>query len=123
MNMTGDSANKLPKEERLSGKTAVGALLSDGKRGSTLHLGYCWKPRTDGDASRMMVSVPKKNFKRAVKRNLLKRRIREGYRTQKNLLTGAYDILFVYKDKSVRASEEIHSEIRDILGQIGNSAK
>lgn len=123
MNMTGAPANKLPKEERLSGKTAVGALLSCGRRGATTHLGYCWKPRTDGGTCRMMVSVPKKNFKRAVKRNLLKRRMREGYRLQKNLLGKPCDILFVYKDKSVVESKEIHSEIRDILLQIDNSAK
>ena len=33
----------------------------------------------------VMVSVPKRNFKRAVKRNLLKRRIRESYRLNKEI--------------------------------------
>jgi len=36
--------------------------------------------------ARMAVSVPKKHFKRAVKRNLIKRRIRESYRKQKHTL-------------------------------------
>ena len=38
----------------------------------------------------MAVSVPKRLFKRAVDRNLLKRRIREAYRLNK---PGLYDIL------------------------------
>lgn len=39
----------------------------------------------DGDSqpAKMLISVSKKRFKRAVKRNLLKRRIREAYRHQK----------------------------------------
>lgn len=38
----------------------------------------------------MAVSVPKRLFKRAVDRNLLKRRIREAYRLNKHVL---YDLL------------------------------
>lgn len=53
-----------------------------------------------------MVSVPKRCFKRAVKRNLLKRRIREAYRLNKQLLPvsmpdGGTDILFIYSTKEV----------------------
>ena len=42
------------------------------------------------------VSVPKRHFKRAVKRNLLKRRVREAFRLQKGRLGDkSYDI-FIY---------------------------
>lgn len=64
-----------------------------------------------------MVSVPKKNFKRAVKRNLLKRRIRESYRTQKELLGAgpAMDVMFYYNTKEVLDSGTIKSEVAEIL--------
>ena len=90
--------NTLGKAERLSGKKSVATLLAGGRWGSLGHFRYCWMFRTDGVSAgnlpgRILVSVPKRCFKRAVKRNLLKRRIREAYRVQK--LPGA-DIMFQY---------------------------
>jgi len=65
----------------------------------------------------MMVSVPKKSFKRAVKRNLLKRRIRESWRRQKHLLTaeGNLDILFMYSVKDVLSYDEIYAAMGQII--------
>lgn len=113
-------ANTLPKEERLCGKSNISALVSEGKWGGTAHLRYCWRAaREEGDAGRIMVSVPKKFFKRAVKRNLLKRRIREAYRTQKQLLTaGGIDILFAWTGKETADYLAIRSELASILIRI-----
>jgi len=107
----------LPKSERLSGKTAVATLMSKGKWSGLGHFRYCFLP-TDGENSRIIVSVPKKHFKRAVKRNLLKRRIRESFRTQKNLLKGSNDILFSYNSDEIADFPTIREEIAKILEQI-----
>lgn len=68
-----------------------------------------------------MVSVPKRFFKRAVKRNLLKRRIREAYRTQKSLLEpSSIDILFLYNSKEVNDFQTIKEEVSVILNNISD---
>lgn len=111
-------AQTLSKSERLSGKTAVNDLLKKGRWGTTASLKYCWLVREEnGCAARILVSVPKRNFKRAVKRNLLKRRLRESYRTQKDILSGfpAMDIMFFYNSKEVLDSAAIKEEVGSIL--------
>lgn len=64
---------------------------------------------------RILVSVPKRCFKRAVKRNLLKRRIREAYRVQK--LPGA-DIMFQYNSAELADFAAVQADITAILSRI-----
>ena len=65
-----------------------------------------------------MISVPKRHFKRAVKRNLLKRRIRESYRLQKDLLPVPVDIAFLYLDREVLPSEDIYAAMTAVLAAV-----
>ena len=80
-------------------------------------LRYLCLRRNDAEFSRIMVSVPKKSFKRAVKRNLLKRRIRESWRKQKHLLAveGNMDILFMYSTKEILSYSDIYSAVSQII--------
>ena len=115
--MEGEVRNTLPKKERLCGKTAVSKLLAKGRHGSVPGLRYLCLYGNDAEVSRMIVSVPKKSFKRAVKRNLLKRRIRESWRRQKYLLAfeGNIDILFMYSVKEILSYEEIYAAMGQII--------
>jgi ribonuclease P protein component len=106
---------RLPKTERLSGATAVAALLEHGKHFQAGCLRCKYLPRTEEGPSRIVVSVPKRSFKRAVKRNLLKRRIRESYRRQKSLLTGTWDLLIVYTSREVLPYETIFADMTEML--------
>jgi ribonuclease P protein component len=67
----------------------------------------------------IIVSVPKRNFKRAVKRNLLKRRIRESYRLNKEILAAPQgcrtNILFVYVSKDIKEFSYIEEKVKEIL--------
>lgn len=105
----------LPKSERLCGLKAVGELFQTGKSASAGCLRCKFLLRRDGEPSRIVVSVPKRSFKRAVKRNLLKRRIRESYRRQKALLGPGVDILFIYTAAEVLPYEVIYADMATLL--------
>jgi ribonuclease P protein component len=115
--------NTLPKQERLCGKTTIGKLLAKGKHGNVPGLRFLYVTGTGSGLNRIMVSVPKKMFKRAVKRNLLKRRIRESWRKQKHslLISGGTDILFIYPSKEVQTYEQIYACVGQIIEKINKS--
>ncbi len=115
----------LPKQERLCGKTAISQLLAKGRHGKVPGLRYCFCTGSGAEQNRILVSVPKKMFKRAVKRNLLKRRIRESWRRQKHSLcvSQGYDILFTYSLKEILSYEEVYEAVGRIIEKINQSAE
>ena len=116
--------NTLPKQERLCGKKNIEKLLASGRHGSVGPLRYIQLADNGEAFSRILISVPKKLFKRAVKRNLLKRRIREAWRKQKHNLKHpeqGRDILFIYSTKDVMTYQEIYSHIENIINRLNES--
>jgi ribonuclease P protein component, eubacterial len=111
------------KSERLCGQTAVARLFERG-RGVTAGCLRCkWLPREDDGPARIVVSVPKRHFKRAVKRNLLKRRLRESYRRQKALLGPGVDVLFIYTSPEVFPYEAVFADMTAALTAIASASK
>ncbi len=119
----GQLKNTLSKEERLHGKNDIDKLLADGKFGSAATVKYCFRTANGLTYNRILVSVPKRLFKRAVKRNLLKRRLRESYRLQKQTpgLEQGVDIMFIYNTKTVLPFAEIYDTVGQILTKISDS--
>ena len=113
-------AHTLTKLERLSGKRNISRLMSEGRWGSCQGFKFCCLRETGEDVNRLMVSVPKRLFKRAVKRNLLKRRIREAWRTQKDLLTpdAGTDILILYNSPEIMTTARISESVAAIMHQV-----
>lgn len=118
--MDNDFRKTLKKKERLSVGTDLSRLFASGRYGFTDGFRYCYRMGNELPFNRIVVSVPKKCFRRAVKRNLLKRRIREAYRLNKNLLPvnaekGGTDILFIYSSKDILDFNAVVLSVRNIL--------
>ena len=114
-------AATLSKSERLCGKKAIAGLMEHGKGGSAGCLRYRFLPGVE--VSRILVSVPKRYFKRAVQRNLLKRRIRESYRLQKDLLQVPMDIAFLYQAREVLSFADIFAAMTEVLTAVAAKAE
>ena len=118
--MDNDFRKTLKKKERLSVGTDLSRLFASGRYGITDGFRYCYRIGNGLPFNRIVVSVPKKCFRRAVKRNLLKRRIREAYRLNKNLLPvnaekGGTDIIFIYRTTDILDFGTIVLSVRNIL--------
>jgi ribonuclease P protein component len=109
------------KEERLAGEKHIKELF---EKGSSFHL-YPFRvltlpnPDSEPKINRVLISVSKRNFKRAVDRNLIKRRIREAYRTQKDLITGnSFLLAFVYTAREIEPFQAIKDKLFLVLEKI-----
>ena len=73
----------------------------------------------------ILISVPKKRFKHAVKRNYVKRQIREGYRKNKEALHDMLQtkehglaIAFIYLSDEFIPTQDVEAKIKIMLARI-----
>lgn len=132
---------RLRKEERLCSKKLIDTLF--GTVGSHAMTAYPLKAvyrlidcKSETSASeeavmelkvQVLVSVPKKHFKRAVKRNRVKRQVREAYRKHKSFVTLRVNeqtdkqllIAFIWLSNELIDSVTIEQRVSNLLQRIG----
>jgi len=116
------------KGERLCGIKAVSELFSGGRTVNLppLRLIYRILPADENfQPLRVMISVPKRNFKRAVDRNLIRRRIKEAWRMNKTPLKEALlqnnrrlEVAVIWNDTVIRNWEETVTAVKEALGRL-----
>jgi len=81
----------------------------------------------EGAEVSILISVPKKRFKRAAKRNLVKRQVREAYRRNKYILLDALRqsehpeklvLAFIWLDSRLHSSDEVEHKMKKLLYHI-----
>ncbi len=120
MNNRENTTNSLPRQERLRGRGAVSTLFSGGQSGFVYPIRYVWRVAEGDEPTSVLFTVPKRFHKRANKRNLLRRRVKEAYRLQKSLLGDGptLNIALIYSSKEREEYDKISRTVAKILGQI-----
>lgn len=118
----------LCKAERLNSKILIGKMFEGGasKSFSIFPIRVVYMPVEQGEApAAILVSVSKRRFKRAVKRNRVKRQIREAYRKHKHLLVDELQrrgqriaVAFIYLSDGLVPTAELEEKMKTALMRI-----
>ncbi len=115
------------KPERLNKKKIIEKMFAGGSRSfSIFPLRVVWLPVEELDVqASILISVSKRRFKRAVKRNRIKRQIREAYRLNKQILLAPLTeknsrvaIAFIYLADELMNSALVEEKIKAALTRI-----
>lgn len=118
-------SERLPKEQRLHSKKAIDDLFDNGKGFFIYPFRVIpLKSPSEGEQpmTRMLISVSKKRFHRAVKRNRVKRLVREAWRKNKSLLDALcieksciFDVALVYSATVILPYSNIERTIKRVF--------
>tara|TARA_B100000902_G_scaffold156816_1_gene153101 strand:- start:171 stop:494 length:324 start_codon:yes stop_codon:yes gene_type:complete len=103
----------------IKGNKKIEALFSSGKRCSSSFF-HCIFELDDSKEIGYVVSVPKKNFPRAVDRNRVKRLVREVLRKNVELFidVGFGRFMFIYSFSKIVSFSDIESDFKSLIKKV-----
>lgn len=111
----------LSKKEILSSKEEIKKLFDEKNVLKKYPLVIYWKVNNEPN-HRIVVSVPKRNFKKAVDRNRIKRQLREIWRRQKLLIGSSsdtkYDLFIIFTGKEEFDYKKLESKFVLLLNEL-----
>jgi len=116
----------LKKHERLKSKKLIDELFTSGKSSFLYPIKLIYLELENLDAPlKMTVSVPKRHFKSAVDRNLIKRRLREAYRQNKTALESRLTesgrqlvLMLIFVGKEEENYLKIETSVKKLLARL-----
>ncbi len=116
----GNLRHTFDKTERLTSKKLIEELFQNGSSFQLYPFLIKIKINPqDNEPNQFLISVPKKKFKRAVHRNLIKRRIRECIRLNKaelyTISNRRYYLAIVYISNEIHEYEFLHNRLLKIF--------
>lgn len=119
-----------PREEKLKSKKLIDQLFAKGKGISSnpVRLVYLKEEESGRQAPQVLFSVSKRNFKRAVDRNRIKRQMREVYRLHRDLYfppeeTDHYLLAFIYTSKEKIPYKVLEKKLNLALERLKTGSK
>ena len=114
----------LSKDERLCSRKALEELFEGSNKSILVYPVRAVFQKTEETGTRIMVSVSKRFFKRAVKRNRIKRQLREAYRLNKHILRPScrgINIAFLWNCNEILPTEKVMEKMKNLLIKINDS--
>jgi ribonuclease P protein component len=116
----------LSKKERLKSRKQIDLLFQQGKSFSAFPLRVTFRVEpSEAPGLQAGFTVSKRNFKRAVDRNRIKRLLREAYRLRKNELKDAVaakavslHVFFLYSDQHIQEFAAIQNAMQQALAKL-----
>jgi len=121
----------LKADERLKRRKHIDTLFSQGKAYSVfpVTIKYLWTIKAEDEiaVAKAGFSVSKKKFKHAVKRNKVKRMLREAWRTHKYLLDGIGEhkqlhVFFIYTSRDLPTFTLVKNTVVKLLEKLNKEA-
>ena len=117
----------LTKPERLHSFGAIRRLFKEGQSGFVYPFRYMFYVEDAAQTeAAILFSTPKKFHKRANKRNTIRRRMREAYRLNKEVLTARLgnrriELALIYSSKTIHDYKFIENALKKSLEQIASN--
>ena len=125
------AVHTLGSQERIKSTKLIDTLFSGGKSQSIaafpLRVVYMTASGNDESArAQILISISKRHFKRAVKRNRIKRQIREAYRLNKQLLLGKLEqqpetvlyLAWIWQANELYPSSVVEERVKTLMQRI-----
>lgn len=114
------------KKEKLCSKIEIDALFKTGKSFKEYPIRVVYMPLSqDHGANKVLITVSKKRFRKAVSRNRVKRLIREAYRLQKpelfqqeNVTVKYFALAFVYIGNEIPSYQQVDQSMKRIFEKL-----
>ena len=119
---------EFPKKQKLCSETVIKEMFSNGESFTTSVVRLVWKEDSNKDevTVKSIIVVPKKKIRLAVKRNIIRRRMKEAYRLHKialeNILKDKklqFSIAMIYQKEKILPYKTVEEEIKLILDRLG----
>jgi len=121
----------LPKSDRLTNRVAISQIYNKGKHLNEYPFKVVWREEdNEVPGLKVVFSVPKRKFKRAVDRNQIKRKLREVYRKHKHNCqieaeskNKSVSLFLIYLGKEIPTSKLVEDKIILLLKRLTEEVK